>query len=73
MDLLGTSTRRTVCAYKGYATYWSLPGEDDLAWTYEEPLHDAERVRGLLAFFNERVDLEVDGEPEQRPVTQWSR
>jgi uncharacterized protein (DUF427 family) len=70
------SDSQTVCAYKGFASYWSVraPGaeEDDLVWFYPEPRHDAERIAGYLAFFNERVDLEVDGELQERPITQWS-
>jgi hypothetical protein len=27
----------------------------------------------MLCFFNERVDLELDGEIGERPQTQWSR
>jgi uncharacterized protein (DUF427 family) len=72
-ELLEKSETRTTCAYKGHASYWSLGEEDDLVWTYEEPLHDAREVKDRLAFFNERVDLEVDGEPQERPITQWSR
>jgi uncharacterized protein (DUF427 family) len=76
-DLLAASPTRTRCAYKGSASYWHVRlGEtehDDLAWTYPEPQHDAEPVRDLIAFFNERVDIEVDGEQGERPVTQWSR
>jgi hypothetical protein len=30
-------------------------------------------VRGLIAFYGERVDLELDGEQQERPQTQWSR
>ena len=41
-------------------------------WSYPEPQREAERIRDYLAFFNERVDIEVDGELEERPVTQWS-
>ena len=63
----------TGCAYKGLATYWSLGDEDDLVWSYPEPRADMEAIKGRLAFFNERVDIEVDGEPQERPVTQWSR
>ena len=41
------SSRRTFCAYKGQASYWSAaPGGHllaDIAWTYEQPLHDAAR------------------------------
>ena len=78
MDLLERSDRHTVCAYKGQASYWSARVGDrhlpDLAWTYEEPLHDALPVRGLIAFFTERtgVDLVLDGVEVPRPVTPWS-
>jgi uncharacterized protein (DUF427 family) len=44
----------------------------DLAWSYEDPLHDAAAVRGLVAFFDERVDVVLDGERRERPVTPWS-
>jgi len=67
------SDNRTGCAYKGFASYWSVGDEDDVAWSYPEPQREAERIRDYLAFFNERVDVEVDGELAQRPVTQWSR
>jgi uncharacterized protein (DUF427 family) len=73
MDALEDSDRQTTCAYKGFASYWSVGEEDDIAWTYLDPLHDALQVKGMIAFFNERVDLEVDGELEERPRTQWSR
>jgi uncharacterized protein (DUF427 family) len=71
--LLAGSDTNTVCAYKGTASYWSVGDEDDIVWTYREPLHDALEVKDHLAFFNERVDLVVDGEPQERPRTQWSR
>jgi uncharacterized protein (DUF427 family) len=44
----------------------------DLAWTYEHPLREANEVTGLIAFFNERVDVIVDGELDERPITPWS-
>jgi uncharacterized protein (DUF427 family) len=72
-ELLEESDTDTICAYKGHASYWSIGDEDDIVWTYREPLNDAVPVKGMLAFFNERVDLEVDGEPQERPRTQWSR
>lgn len=66
----------TTCAYKGQATYWSVPGDDHalkrIAWTYENPLHDAEQVRGLVSFFTERLDLSIDGTPQERVWTPWS-
>jgi uncharacterized protein (DUF427 family) len=67
------SEKRTYCAYKGEASYSSFDvnGErhGNLAWTYEEPLSDAAELAGLVAFWNERVDLVVDGERTEKPVT----
>jgi uncharacterized protein (DUF427 family) len=72
-ELITPSDTQTVCAYKGFASYWSVGDEDDVGWTYRDPLHDAGEVGGLIAFFNERVDLEVDEELQERPRTPWSR
>src|ERR687888_252807 len=72
MELLEETEKQTTCAYKGFASYWSVGDEDDIAWTYLDPLHDALPVKGMVAFFNERADLEVDGEAQDRPRTQWS-
>ena len=70
---LEPSDTATFCAYKGRASYYSIPdGPRDVAWTYHEPLHDAEPVRDRICFFDERVDVIVDGEHRDRPVTPWS-
>ncbi len=75
-DLLEPSETKTRCAYKGVATYRHVRVghtlREDLAWTYAEPERDGAAVRGLICFFNERVDLEVDGDAQERPVTRWS-
>src|SRR5437899_943832 len=43
-ELLVPSSRKTVCAYKGSASYWSVQVGDrlieDLVWAYPEPQHD---------------------------------
>ena len=66
-DLLDPSGTTTRCPYKGIAHYWStrVDGrvEDDVLWSYPEPSSDAEAVRGMLCFVDDRVDLEVDGRP----------
>jgi uncharacterized protein (DUF427 family) len=71
-DRLRPSDTVTVCAYKGFASYWSVGDERDIVWTYAEPLPDAPPIAGLVCFFNEKVDLTVDGAPVERPTTQWS-
>lgn len=76
MDLLTPTGTTTVCAYKGRATYWSATAgaltEPDVAWTFEEPHNFATAVEGLVCFYNERVDITVDGTPLARPQTPWS-
>jgi uncharacterized protein (DUF427 family) len=72
-QLLEPSDGQSTCAYKGVASYWTVGDEDDVAWYYPRPTRDAERVKDRIAFFNERVDIEVDGELQERPETQWSR
>jgi len=73
---LAPSDTRTECPYKGMASYSSVRVGDreerDLAWCYEQPLREVEPIVGRLAFFDERVDLEIDGEPQDRPHTPWS-
>jgi uncharacterized protein (DUF427 family) len=73
MDLLQPSGTRSLCAYKGEASHFSAPGADDVAWTYPDPLPDNAEIRDTIAFYNENVDITVDGEPLRRPSTQWSR
>ena len=69
---LEPSDSHSLCAYKGRASYHSLAGADDIAWFYPDPLPDNAEIRDHVAFFNERADIEVDGELLERPRTQWS-
>jgi uncharacterized protein (DUF427 family) len=76
MDLLVPTDTVSVCAYKGRARYWSAHVDDivmrDVAWSYEAPHNYATAVTGMVSFFNERVDISVDGEPMARPLSPWS-
>ena len=74
---LEPSPLRTECAYKGVASYFSVRVGDQLleniAWTYTDPRHDAAATRDLICFFNEVLDVDVDGEREERPHTPWGQ
>jgi uncharacterized protein (DUF427 family) len=78
LEHLVASDTITQCAYKGTAVHWSARIGDtvhpDVAWTYEgdEVQRDAEAVRGRVCFYNERVDMEIDGLAQARPWTVWS-
>ncbi|MFD9293322.1 DUF427 domain-containing protein [Streptomyces sp. NPDC060030] len=70
LALSGTVTQ---CPYKGTtSSYWSFRGDvtthEDIAWGYDFPTIHANRIAGMVAFFNEEVDLYVDGAPLPRPA-----
>jgi uncharacterized protein (DUF427 family) len=48
---------RTACPYKGRATHWSVGEHRNIAWSYEDPLEEAVAIRGLVAFYDNRVDV----------------
>ncbi|HEX3589211.1 MAG TPA: DUF427 domain-containing protein [Pseudonocardiaceae bacterium] len=67
----------TACPYKGQTTgYWSVRSGDtlhkDLAWAYDFPTRQLLPIAGLIAFYNEKVDISVDGERLDRPKTHFS-
>jgi len=76
MDLLVATDHTTQCPYKGRAEYWSARVgerlEENVAWSYRTPLPESIRVAGMIAFYDERVDVVVDGERQERPVTKFS-
>jgi uncharacterized protein (DUF427 family) len=55
--------------------YWSIQvGEEvhpDPAWTYDFPTRQLVPVAGLVAFYNEKVDIFLDGEQCDRPKTHF--
>jgi uncharacterized protein (DUF427 family) len=68
----------TACPYKGRTSgYWTARVADttypDLAWTYDFPTQQVLPIAGLIAFYNEKVDITVDGELLSRPSTHFFR
>jgi uncharacterized protein (DUF427 family) len=76
MDLLTPTNTDSQCPYKGWAHYWSVSAgattHDDIAWGYRTPLPESSGVAGLVCFYNEKVDIEIDGVRLGRPVTKFS-
>jgi uncharacterized protein (DUF427 family) len=67
---------QTECPYKGTTSdYWSVRIGDelhaDLAWAYDFPTRQLLPITGLVAFYNEQVDIAVDGTPLPRPKTHF--
>jgi uncharacterized protein (DUF427 family) len=72
------SDTETACPYKGRTTgYWSVRTGDqlhtDLAWTYDFPTRQLLPIAGQIAFYNEKVDVILDGRRLDRPVTHFSK
>ncbi|HJS30267.1 MAG TPA: DUF427 domain-containing protein [Anaerolineales bacterium] len=76
MDFLKPSDLETQCPYKGTAAYWTVHLGDrewpEVVWAYREPIQEISKIKGLMCFFNERVDTYVDGVLQERPLTPWS-
>lgn len=76
-DLLQPSAKTTACPYKGVASYVSVavPGHDvvgDIGWYYPYPIPQIPTIENHIAFFDEHVDVIVDGVQQPRPATAWS-
>ena len=72
---------QTACPYKGVTSaYWSVrtgddvrDGHQDLAWAYDFPTRQLLPIAGLVAFYNEKIDIDVDGVRLPRARTHFFR
>lgn len=67
---LRPSDTASLCPYKGRANYHHVKIDGqvyrDLVWYYRYPTPESAPVAGYLCFYNEMVDIYVDGEKEER-------
>jgi len=67
-SMLVPSKTSTFCPYKGQASYYSLKVGDklieDAVWYYIYPTAESAAIQGRLCFYNEKVDVFVDGVKE---------
>lgn len=75
-SVLRKSDLTTKCPYKGDAEYYHvvLGGEvhENLVWYYRLPTHESAGIAGLVCFYNEKVDIILDGNPLERPKTHFA-
>ena len=65
MGFFGRTDHHTNCPYKGDASYFSTKIDGDMlenvAWSYEDPYPAMDQIRGMLAFYTNKVRVyEVD-------------
>jgi uncharacterized protein (DUF427 family) len=66
----------TRCPYKGIASYWSVkdtPVGKNIVWSYKDPIPAVSVIKDHIAFYNEVVDITVDGVALERPVTHFNQ
>ena len=76
LDHLIPTQTQTACPYKGNTSgYWSIRVGDtvhaDRAWAYDFPTRQLQPIAGMIAFYNEKVDLYLDGDLLERPTTHF--
>ncbi|KAK4500311.1 hypothetical protein PRZ48_008500 [Zasmidium cellare] len=76
-SVLRPSSTTTKCPYKGTAKYYNVDlgnGKvfEDVVWYYDAPLLESATIVGLCCFYNEKVEIELDGEKLESPVTHFS-
>ena len=75
-EFLRPSASTSSCPYKGNAAYWSVEVNGvlhpDLVWIYRTSLPESQKIAGLACFYNEKVDLTIDGVSIARPRTHFS-
>ena len=66
LDLLVPAARRSSCPYKGFASYWSVVVDGveatESAWGYPTPFREARAAAGMLSFYTNKLEVEIDGE-----------
>ena len=63
IEFLDPSETRTTCPHKGEATHFHIAAKSgqikDAAWSYEDPIEGAERIKGYIAFYAEKATVEA--------------
>lgn len=74
---LEASDLTTRCPWKGTAGYHHVMAggtrHQNIVWHYADPIPEASEIKGLHCFYDELVDLSINGGPPSRPVTGRSR
>ena len=74
-ELLKPTQTVTSCPYKGDANYYSIviDGKEykDYIWWYRYPTPESIAIAGKVCFYNEKVDIYIDGVKEEKPKSKF--
>ncbi len=61
MDRLEPSRHRSICPFKGEASYWSIRAgdqfEENAVWSYEDPFDQVSGLKDYVSFYQDRPNL----------------
>jgi uncharacterized protein (DUF427 family) len=61
MALFTKTARKTVCPYKGEASYYTVTldgtARDNMVWSYEDPYPAMAAIKGLIAFYPDQAEV----------------
>ncbi len=64
-EYLEATGHGTFCPFKGDASYWTVRAgelvEENAAWSYRDPFDEVSRLENYLAFYSDRIELEMNG------------
>ncbi|KIJ56074.1 hypothetical protein M422DRAFT_73123 [Sphaerobolus stellatus SS14] len=73
LDLFHATSLLTSCPYKGKASYYSVKTPSGIAenvvWWYPNTTLECAPIRSYVCFYDEKVDIWLDGVKQERPVT----
>jgi len=59
---LTEATGQTFCPYKGLCSYYDIGGARRAAWSYPDAWAEVARIRGLISFEPDKVEVSLDGQ-----------
>jgi uncharacterized protein (DUF427 family) len=69
-EYLTSNDQESLCPYKGKANYYDVTVNGrtyrNLVWYYRTPTMESAPIAGHFCFYNEKVDIWVDGKREER-------
>ena len=75
-SLVSATGHSTYCPFKGHASYWTIRVADQVlensVWAYQDPYLECLPLKDHVAFYTDKVALEINGELLNPQAPGWS-